>query len=64
MTNRPWHWYTSPLAYALGGSALSLLALLLPATPRILAVIPLGTTLYTGWVLLFPDAEERSDART
>ena len=49
---RQWQWYTSPAAYALGASVLILLTLLLPGTPRILAVIALATTLYTGWVLV------------
>ncbi len=54
---RQWHWYTSPMAWALGVSALILLALLAPATPRILAVIPLATTLYAGWVLVTAEDE-------
>ena len=63
MTKRPWHWYTSPIAYALGASALILLALLLPDTPRILAVVPLATVIYAGWALLSADEGEGTDAR-
>lgn len=54
-----WRWYTSPLAWSLGVSALILLAVLVPSTPRLLAVIPLATTLYALWVFC-SDEEEAS----
>jgi hypothetical protein len=54
---REWQWYTSPMAWALGASALILLALLHPDTPRLLALIPFGTTLYAAWALLSADDE-------
>ncbi len=58
MTSKPWTPTTSPLCWALAASAAILAALLLPQTPRALAVIPLMVTVYMIKALIDVDDDE------